>query len=148
MTPSRKKRGPIRIGKQPPQYNFFLNPYQDFRFTSCPKCDRKTGQRKLPLLIFVQQAYPVALNYTCRYCADCDLLIARRDEIEGHLTRLFAQLAPEVIGSDYLVIGTLDRADWKRGVQKPLDFDEMEEALHDFKHVWNFKVTGGWVKDT
>jgi len=136
-----------RLGKQPPRYNFFLNPYEDARFTSCPKCNRKTGQRKAPLLIHVDPLDPVALNYTCRYCSHCDLLIAHQDEIEAHLVRLFLQHKPEVIGNDYLIIGTLDRADWKRGLQKPLAYAEIEESLHDFKKVWRFEMVGGWVRD-
>jgi hypothetical protein len=39
------------LGKQPPRYRFFLNPYQDARFSTCPQCANKTGQRKLPLFI-------------------------------------------------------------------------------------------------
>jgi len=70
----------------------------------------------------------------------CDLLIAHRDEVEAHLTRLFTQVRPEVIGNDYLVIGTLDRADWKRGLQKPLAYAEIEEVLHDFNNVWHFEL--------
>lgn len=38
-----------RLGKQEPRYTFFLNPYEDVRFTSCPQCGRKMRQRKLPL---------------------------------------------------------------------------------------------------
>lgn len=136
-----------RIGKQPPRYNFALNPYVDERFTTCPKCNRKNGQRKVPLLIHVDPFEPVVLNYTCRYCARCDLLIAHQDEIEAHLTRLFLQHKPEVIGNEYLVIGTLDRADWKRGLQAALPVSEIEEVLHDFKNVWSVEVTGGWVPD-
>ena len=54
---------------------------------------------------------------------------------------------PEVIGNDYLVIGALDRAVWKRGTQQPLNLQETLEALHDFKEVITFKVTGGWMRD-
>jgi hypothetical protein len=34
-----------RLGKQPPRYTFFLNPYTDARFSKCPKCEGKTGQK-------------------------------------------------------------------------------------------------------
>jgi len=47
----RKKKAVTRLGKQPPQYRFFLNPYQDARFTRCPQCDQPMRQRKLPLVI-------------------------------------------------------------------------------------------------
>ena len=55
-----------QFGKLAPQYSFFLNPYEDERFTRCPQCGAKTRQRKLPLVIHVDPMHPVSLNYTCR----------------------------------------------------------------------------------
>ena len=57
-----------RLGKQPPRYRFFLNPYQDARFSKCPQCENKTGQRKLPLFIHIDPKQPLLLNKTCRSC--------------------------------------------------------------------------------
>jgi hypothetical protein len=37
-----------QFGKQSPRHKFFLNPYKDARFTSCPKCTAKTKLRKFP----------------------------------------------------------------------------------------------------
>ena len=136
-----------QIGKKPPRYSFILNPYQDVRFTSCPKCNRKTRLRKLPLVIHVNLLNPVALNKTCRYCPSCDLLIAHQDEIESLLAAMFSERKPEVIGNDYLVIGTLDRADWRRGVETPLTIQDMLEHLHDFKDHLFFELRGGWTAD-
>ena len=87
-----------QLGNLPPLYNFFLNPYSDLRFSRCPQCDGKTGQKKVPLMIHVDPHYPINLNYTCRYCAKCDLLIAHQDEIESHLAQVFTKLAPDAIG--------------------------------------------------
>jgi hypothetical protein len=117
------------------------------RFTSCPKCAGKTKLRKFPLVIHVDPLYLIALNKTCRYCPYCDLLIAHQDELEEQLAILFAERAPEAIGNDYLVLGTLERADWKHGVQSALSIEEARAAMHDFKDVWKFTVTGGWMPD-
>ena len=87
-----------QLGKLSPRHNFFLNPYSDARFSRCPQCEAKTGQKKVPLVIHVDPHYPLILNYTCRYCAKCDLLIAHQNEIEGYLAQMFSQRAPEVIG--------------------------------------------------
>jgi len=46
----------------------------------------------------------IALNYTCRYCKSCDLLIAHKHEIEHLLTNLFSQIEPETVGNEYLII--------------------------------------------
>lgn len=133
-----------QIGKQPPRYTFFLNPYLDARFTKCPKCEGKMGQKKLPLVIHVEDWGPASINKTCRYCSRCDLLIVHKDEIENLLAQLFEQLDPKVIGNDYLVIGTLDRPDWKRGVSGKITLQDMTRVLHDFKDVVQFKLAGGW----
>jgi len=104
-----------QIGGLEPKYGFIINPYLDYRASSCPFCGRKTGQRKLPLLVNVNKLDFVILNYTCRYCKDCDVLIAHKHEIEHLLTVLFQQRDPELIGSDYLVFGTMDKETWREG---------------------------------
>lgn len=101
-------------------------------------------QRKLPLVIHVDPLNPVASNKTCRYCPTCDLLIAHGDEVEGLLAAIFAERNPQVIGNDYLIIGTLDCPDWQRGMQSPMPVREMIEHLHDFKAVVQFETVGGW----
>ena len=140
--PTRAK--PPRLGKQPPRYRFFLNPYPELRCTVCPQCQAKTRQRKVPLVIHVDPLHPVALNKTCRYCPGCDLLIVHQDELEALLAACFTEHHPEVIGNDYLALGTLERADWQRGTQSPLPIQELVARLHDFKEVLQFELVGGW----
>jgi hypothetical protein len=67
------------------------------------------------------------------------LLIAHKDEIESNLASLLDAIAPEVIGNDYLVVGTLDRPDWKRGVAGTLTLGKTIEALHDFEDMVRFE---------
>lgn len=134
-----------RMGKQPPRYRFFLNPYPDIRFTSCPQCRRKTRQRKLPLMIHIDPLTPVALHKTCRFCPSCDLLIAHQDELEAVLTALFTTHKPEVVGNEYLVLGTMDRTEWRRGLTTPLTIQEMVAVLHDFRGVVRLEPAAwGW----
>src|SRR6266581_5554516 len=141
-----KKETTTQLGKQPPRYRFFLNPYEDVRFTRCPQCDSKTLQRKLPLVIHVDPMIMLSLNKTCRYCPRCDLLIAHQDDLEHLLAEIFTEQMPEVVGNDYLVLGTQDRAEWKRGTQQQLTLQEALETLHDFKEVVTFKLEWGWSK--
>ena len=121
-----------RLGKQPPRFDFFLNPYPDVRFTGCPKCGQKTKLRKLPLVIHVDPAQLLSLNKTCRYCPYCDLLIVHQDELEHFLAAYFEETKPEVVGNEYLVVGTVDRADWKAGTQGGKNFQQLLDELHDF----------------
>jgi hypothetical protein len=137
-----------RLGKLPPQYTFILNPYAEYRFTRCPGCDRKMRQRKLPLFIHVDPMNPVAINYTCRYCPDCDLLIAHQDQVEELLAGIFAELDPSIIGNEYLVMGTVERKAWREGVKQPKGIPEMLAHLHVFEEVRTVRVQpGGWYPE-
>jgi hypothetical protein len=89
----------------------------------------------------------LSLNKTCRYCPRCDLLIAHQNDVEHFLACCFSEQKPEVVGNDYLVIGTLDRPVWKRGTQQQLTPQEMLEELHDFKEVVTFKLEWGWGRE-
>ena len=135
-----------RIGKLPPQHIFILNPYTDARFTRCPGCDQKTKQRKLPLFIHVDPLKPVVLGKTCRYCPDCDILIAHQDELEAQLAALFDEHDPSLIGNEYLVLGTVERGAWRESLKHPKSIPEIREHLHDFKEVRTVEVApAGWV---
>ena len=135
----------ILNGGLPPQYTFILNPYGEYRFTRCPGCEQKMKQRKLPLFIYVDPVDPVVLNKTCRYCPDCDLLLAHQDELEHLLAALFSELDPSVIGNDYQIVGTVERKAWREGVRQPKGIAEMLEHLHKFEEVETVRVRpGGW----
>ncbi len=129
------------LGKQPARFRFFLNPYTDVRFSYCPECQAKTRLRKLPLAIHVRPDRTLLLNKTCRYCPACDLLIAHRDEIAPNVQAAFAASEP----LDWLVLGTVPRADWKAGITHPVLPHELPAFLHDFLDVVQFKMVGGWM---
>ena len=114
-------------------------------FTKCPKCDRKTKQRKLPLVIDIEPAQILVLNKTCRYCPDCDLVIIRKQELESMMAATFETRRPEIIGNEYLVVGTLDRADWRHGSKNQLLPNEALDRIYIFKDELHFEIEpGGW----
>jgi hypothetical protein len=121
-----------QLGGLPPKYSFMVNPYPDERVSRCPLCDRKTGQGKIPILIHIVPKHLIALNYTCRYCRDCDLLIAHKHQIEHYLTALFSQKAPDAIGNDYLAIGTVEKSVWKEGLKQQQSMSEFLPHASDF----------------
>jgi len=134
-----------RLGKLPPLYTFVLNPYTDARFSRCPGCGRKNRQRKVALFIHIDPFNPVVLGYTCRYCPDCDLLIAHQDRIEALLANILARHDPSLVGNDYLVLGTVERTAWREGMKQPKGIQEMLEHLHDFKEVRTVEYQpAGW----
>lgn len=134
-----------RLGRGEPRHRFVLNPYDDVRFTTCPRCSGKTLLRKFPLFIHVDPMQLIALHKSCRYCPHCDLVIAHRDEIEQQLTAMSARGGENVTDSDYLVIGTLDRPVWRKGRKEPLTIQEAFDNLHDWQEVLTVQVDpGGW----
>lgn len=142
MAKSKKKK---HFGDLPPMYKFQLNPYPSERITRCYTCSNKTGQRKLPLLIYIKPGYMIVLNYTNRYCRYCDMLIAHKHEIEDYLTQLFMQSDPEVIGNDYLIIGTVEKKAWREGMKQSQDPKNIIPHTHDFKDYEELRLTrGGW----
>ncbi len=143
---ARPRKEPPRLGKQPPRYRFFLNPYRDARFTSCPQCGGKMRVRKLPLVIHIDPMQLVGMNKECRYCPPCDLLIVHQDEIERFLAAVFSDRQPDIVGNPYLVVGTEDRADWLRAMHTPVFSAETLECLHDFTEVVIFKRTPRWSR--
>lgn len=128
-----KSRAPI--GKLPPRYLFFLNHYKHERFTSCPRCGYKSRLRKFSLFILVAPDKKLILDKICRYCYHCELIIAHQDQLEEQLAAYYSAFAPNIIGNDYLVIGTLDPASRKHRTYKRLPVLEVLEDLHDFKEV-------------
>ena len=128
-----------QLGKQRPLYDFFLNTYQDTRFTTCPRCKGKTRSRKFSLVVNVNPKHTVIVDKICRFCNACDLLIVHQDQLEEQLATEFMTINPEVIGNDYQVIGTLDRAEWNQGKQDPLSVERVIEYLHDFNEVVSFE---------
>ena len=126
------------MGKQSPRYDFFLNPFQDTRFTTCPQCKGKTQVRKFSLVIHVNPSLPMVLDKTCPYCETCDLLIVHQDQLEERLAKSLMAVDPQAVGNDYLVIGTLDSAEWSHLKQEEPSFRQIVEHLHDFKEVVTF----------
>ncbi len=121
-----------QFGGLPPKYSFMVNPYLEERVSRCPLCDLKTGQRKIPILIHVNPQHLITLNYTCRFCRNCDLLIAHKHEIEYYLTALFSQQAPDDIGNEYLAIGTVEKSAWKEGLKQQQSLDKLLSHTSDF----------------
>lgn len=135
-----------RFGKQTPRYSFALNPYQDVRFSTCPKCKRLTHLRKFPLLIHVDQFGLFALGKTCRYCSKCEFIIAHQDELESVLAAAFAEQAPQFIGNDYFIIGTVERKVWKKGLDAKIDLQDILDHTADFKKYFTLSYEPAqWV---
>ena len=127
------------------RHKFFLNPYEDIAFTKCPHCGKPTKLRKFPLVIHIDPDQFFLLHKRCRFCPSCDLLIAKKEEIEPIMAAAFEERRVEIIGNEYVVIGTMERADWKASTKGDVSGHDIVERTYIFKDVVNFKVDpGGW----
>ncbi|HEY7060012.1 MAG TPA: hypothetical protein VII06_00925 [Chloroflexota bacterium] len=133
----RPRRGP----------RLFLNAYEDRAFTRCPRCGRApTKVRKVYLVIFVEPALNLVLNKVCRFCERCSLLIVKRAELEGLMAYAAEQHDPSVIGNDYVVVGTLDRADGRQVKAGKLDGTALLDRVNVFREELQFEPAGWrWV---
>ena len=130
------------------KHYFFLNPYEDAAFTKCPKCENNTKIRKFPLVIHIDPQQLLLLNKKCRYCVECDLIIAKKSELESLMVACFEQPMPEIIGNNYLVMGVAERRDWLESKKGKMPQSETIERMLVFKDVLNFElVRAGWYRE-
>lgn len=89
----------------------------------------------------------MAPGKTCKYCLRCELIMVHQDELEAELARSFSRIAPEVIGNEYMVLGTVEKKVWKSGLNgSGGELTEMLKHIADFKKVYDLHVElGGWV---
>jgi hypothetical protein len=96
-------------------------------------------------MVHVHPHHPTLLNKHCRFCPDCDLLIVHQDELETMLVQTYQDIKPEIIGNEYLVMGTVDKSTWRRREKESLTIENIPEYLHDFKEYLGIDHTpAGW----
>jgi hypothetical protein len=130
------------MGALPPRYSFVLNPYVGEKFTRCPSCDARTRIRKLPLVIHVEHVDGprlVLLNKTCRLCALCETLVVDRAELEHVI--IATGLSFAVKPPEYVVLGTIDRRVWRRGLTGDAQLADIRKHMADFKRYLRVDVT-------
>jgi hypothetical protein len=139
----------LRMGTLPPRYSFALNPHVRDRFTKCPSCDASTRIRKLPLVVHVEHPGGprlVLLNKTCRLCLICETLIVDRVELESIIA---AGLSATVNPPDYVVLGTIDRRTWRRGLRGDTELPDIREHMADFKKYLKVDVVPAhWARSS
>ena len=130
-----------QFGKLSQRYRFILNPHTDLRCSTCPECGGKTRVRKVPLVVAVHPDQMATINKHCRYCPACDILIAHQDELEHMLVMTFDKRAPEILGNQYLVLGTLEPAAWRNREKQGVLVANLPESVHDFKGYLNLEYS-------
>jgi hypothetical protein len=137
-----------KLEQRPRRHDFCLNPFVDWRATSCPSCQDKTRLRKFPLVVQMVPDGLVALNWSCRYCPSCDLIIVHRDELDAELAAFFGERDISQVSGRYVVVGTIDRAVWRQGLKKPLSEDELLDQVYVFERELDVEPEPyGWMPE-
>ena len=114
-----------------------------------PSTLAKTVKRsaKLPLVIHIDHSDGprlVLLNKSCRLCLLCETLIVHQAELE-HVVAA-ARLGA---GREYVVLGTIDRRTWRRGVAGEAQVADIREHMADFKTYLKVDVMPAhWERST
>lgn len=129
------------MGALPPRYAFVLNPYADAGFTKCPRCEAKTLVRKLSLVIHVEDFGLVLLGKTCRLCLGCETLVAHQADLD----KLIRVAVGGSASQRYVVLETVDRRVWRRGLEDRVAPAEVTQHMADFKTYLRVDFTpAGW----
>ncbi|MCH2046404.1 MAG: hypothetical protein MK212_19980 [Saprospiraceae bacterium] len=139
---------------QTEKYNFYLNPHEMYKWTKCPKCDAKTKLRKFCLLINygglkLKNSQLFILNKSCKYCPSCDLIIAHQCEIESNMQEMVNRLGRTYSPNNCDVLGTIDRAVWRKGKKGKMSPKDALAQASLFKDIWDFEIRpAGWYFDS
>jgi len=75
--------------------------------------------------------------------------MVHQDELEPELAYSFSQVAPDIIGNNYMVLGTMKKKVWQGELGgKGGPIGEMLEHVADFKRYYSLEYEpGGWYQD-
>jgi hypothetical protein len=58
------------------------------------------------------------------------------------------EINAEVIGNDYLIVGTVEKQAWRENMNQPKPFNQTLFHIHDFKSYQVLHMTmAGWFRD-
>jgi hypothetical protein len=80
----------------------------------------------------------VLLNKSCRLCVICETLVVHQAELEDVVTAAGMGAVKE---GEYLVLGTIDRRTWRRGLVGDARLVDVRQHMADFKKYLKVEVT-------
>jgi hypothetical protein len=124
-----------RFGHLEPRYTCYVNPFVDVRFSRCPTCEGRTQVREFALVVHVDPEGIFPTRISCKWCRACGLIIVHKREFEDALRTGLAEVSPDQVGSDYLIIGTLEMRIWTRLNQGFAILETVRRSTSDFLNV-------------
>jgi hypothetical protein len=131
-----------RLGALPARYSFVLNPYSGERFTKCPSCDAPTRVRKLPLVVHIDHLDGPRLILLNKRAASASCA-RRSSSIELNWNASSSRPVSPNGGKVpvFVVLGTIDRRTWRRGLAGDAQLADIREHMADFKRYLRVDVT-------
>lgn len=140
-----RNRKPDKVRRR---HRFFLNPHGDRAFARCPVCEMKMKIRKPTLVIQIDPMQLLLMSKECRYCPDCDLIVADQRGVESVMMSRLRDENPKAVLGTYRVRGTLDPAERLEGGRTALSVREITERMFVFRDVWRFDAApAGWLSE-
>jgi len=76
------------------------------------------------------------------------LIIVKQVNLESLLVAICKQYAPDIIGNEYFVFGTMDRKNWEDAQTEKLSQLEAIDRVYPFKNIWQFDVgSARWYRE-
>ncbi len=122
-------------GKLETKYTAVINPFTWYRASKCPQCEGRAQVRKFALVIHVDPKGIFHIRTTCKWCIRCELVIVHQHELEHSLEVGLREHAPDQVGNEYLLIGTLEMRIWTRYMKHQAFACDPREWTSDFLNV-------------
>jgi hypothetical protein len=135
----KKKVSQDRINTQNTRYSCYLNPFSDYDFSHCPKCDSKIKikDKLFYLVVMVNHRLIVNMNLNCQFCQGCNLIFVKKRELESSLLYACEQHNfSELIGTDYSVLGLTNKEIWKKNLEKAGSSRQMIDHFNLIENVY------------
>ena len=130
---------------QESKYKFFLNKYVDYGATKCTNCDTPTKIRKFPLFISYANKYTITLNLPCKFCTNCELIIAKKNIADEFLKKAIEKIKIKFEPDNYEIIGTIDRKTFWKHNKRTISDLEIFDKIAPFIEILDFEIQpAGW----
>lgn len=122
-----------QIGIRPRLYRFRIE--SGAPRSRCPRCGQLARKRRVAFVVHVDGGHTLAVQAPCHYCRRCDLLCVGQGDLDARLAGRCLPSHPEIVGRNYLVLGTMDAAEAARCTGFALAPERVASLLHEFASV-------------
>ena len=128
-------------------YALLLNPHNETRLSTCPRCRKLTHPRKFALVIGIAGIEPYVQGKTCKFCSKCSMVLVQQDELEFEIADAMRRRGVEAGGKRYDLIGVLAMRFFKQGLEGTVAAGTLEKTSI-FRRPFGLSYQpGGWYRE-